>query len=122
MDINQTNTQPQNPTPTPTFPNQQPSSPMMSSPKKTPVGPIIGLLIILAIIVIGTLYFWGQRVDTKNQAVQQAPTTEETSQPQTDSQTEQLQQQSTSDEIDSIESDLNSTDFNNIDSSSELLP
>lgn len=34
----------------------------MEEEKRTSVGPIIGIILILAIIIIGGLYFWGKRI------------------------------------------------------------
>jgi uncharacterized protein HemX len=82
--------------------------------KKTQIGPIIGLLIILTIIVIGTLYFWGQRIEKiKNkQDIQQTIQTQDQNM---DVQIKLLKEQSDSDSVESIEADLNATDFENID-------
>lgn len=106
---------------TPTPPVMPPPSPMMESPKKTQIGPVIGLIIILAIIVVGTLYFWGQRVEKTQNTGTQNTQTEQTTPAEVDTQTEQLQTQSTSDDIYSIEADLEATDLGDIDSGSELL-
>lgn len=89
-------------------------------PKKTQIGPVIGLVVILAIIVVGTLYFWGQRVE-KTQVPQNTTQTEQTSDQTSDTQTTQLEVQSSSDEVNSIDADLQSTDFGNIDAGAEQL-
>jgi len=66
------------------------------------VGPVVGTIIILAIIVVGGLYFWGQH----KAAV--APTQEDTSA--LDAQTvNQIQTQSSSDDTTSIQQDLQNT-------------
>ena len=36
---------------------------MMNDGNKSGVGPIIGVIIIIAVIVLGGLYFWGQRAN-----------------------------------------------------------
>ena len=64
-------------------------------------GPIIGIIVILGIVILGGLYFWGQRGDD-------AATTEST-------QTDSIDAQSTSDDTSSIEADLDSTDIDNLD-------
>ncbi len=81
--------------------------------KKTPFGPVVGLIVILVIIIVGGVYFWGQRVRTV--------TNEATQNSQQDAQTESLNTQGFTDETTSIESDLNITNFSNIDSGSEQL-
>ena len=60
-------------------------------------GLIIGVIVILAIIILGGLYFWSQRVDVTDQAV------------------ESINTQSTSDEAAAIEADLNTTNVENLD-------
>lgn len=55
-------------------------------------GPIIGTVIILAVIVLGGLYFWGQRGDSTEQAL------------------DEMSAQSQSDEVADIQADLDSTD------------
>jgi hypothetical protein len=67
------------------------------------VGPMIGIIIILAVIVLGGLYFWGQR------------TSEGVLEDNTAAELEEIQSQSDSDEISSIEADLQSTDIENLD-------
>lgn len=62
-------------------------------------GPIIGAIVILAVIVFGALYFMGERGD--NQVL--------------NSQLEEINTQSDSDETASIEADLNSTDVDSVD-------
>lgn len=37
------------------------------------VGPIVGVLVIVLIVIIITLYFFGQRLNTQNQALIQSP-------------------------------------------------
>lgn len=66
-------------------------------------GPIIGAIIILAVIVFGALYFMGERED--NQAL--------------NSQLEEINTQSDSDETASIEADLEATDVDSVDAGLE---
>ena len=85
-------------------PNQMP--PIMSGqPAKKSIGPLIAVIVILALIVIGGLYFLKQRA---SQPVYVPTTT-------SDSITESLNTQSSSDDLNSIEADLNATDINNLD-------
>ena len=62
-------------------------------------GPIIGAIVILAIIILGGLYFWSQRTPDL--------ITEET--------VESINIQSEADDTDSIEADLDATDIENLD-------
>lgn len=75
-------------------------------------GPIIGLIIILAIILIGGIYFWSSRINSKTDMTsdnnQNPPANNgESVSP------EAIRNQSSSDETESIEADLNA--FNGAD-------
>lgn len=97
---------------------------MMGAPKKgSSLGPIVGLIVILAIIIMGSLYFWTQKSEkvTPSTLATDTSATETSTENNTatftpDSQTQTLQTQSSSVDTTSIESDLNATDFQNIDS------
>ena len=66
-------------------------------------GPIIGIIVILAIIILGGLYFWRQRVN------------EEAYEAESEETMEAINTQSESDDASSIEADLNNTDIDNLD-------
>lgn len=85
-------------------PNQMP--PMPGQTEKKSAGPLIAVIVILALIIIGGLYFLKER---SSQPVY-VPTTQSG-----DSVTAALNQQSGSDNLNSIQSDLNNTDVNNLD-------
>ncbi|KND48561.1 MAG: hypothetical protein AB200_02425 [Parcubacteria bacterium C7867-005] len=68
------------------------------------VGGVIATIIILAIIVLGGLYFWSKRA-VDNDGAQNVPALNENS-------IESIETQSTSDDTSSIEADLNQTDTN----------
>jgi hypothetical protein len=85
-------------------PNQMPPL-STGTPVKKSVGPLVAVIIILALIIIGGLYFLKER---SSQPVY-------TPAPVGDSVTESLNQQSNSDDLNSIEKDLNNTDVNNLD-------
>jgi len=85
-------------------PNQMP--PMGGEAPKKSIGPLIAVIIILALIIIGSLYFLKERA-SKNSYV---PMTE-----QEDNITASLKQQSATDDLNSIEADLNAENFNNLD-------
>jgi hypothetical protein len=76
------------------------------------VGPVIGIIIIIAVIVIGGLYFWGQRISNEGEM-----TTKEIQEQIEDDQTaEELEMVGSSDEFVDIGADIDSTNFEGIDS------
>lgn len=84
---------------------------MDNNTNKSALGPTLGVIIILAVIVVGSLYFWGQR-SVKKPAPQTATSS---------SDIQRLKTQSGSDDISSIEADLKATNFNNLDQGSSSL-
>ena len=106
--------------------NQNPVNVMPQMPEETPkpssIGPLIGIIIVILVIVLGGLYFWGQRVEknadesmaTKEGAMSEGSDTADTS-------IELLETQGSSDEITDIEKDLDSTDLENLDQELELI-
>ncbi|TAL48910.1 hypothetical protein EPN83_02760 [Patescibacteria group bacterium] len=90
--------------------NQNPNMEGMGEPAtggQRPIGPAIGVVVILLVIVLGGLYFWGQRVERgkiQERASEQGA--------QTDIQA--LQTQGTSDDVTSIESDLTATSLEGV--------
>lgn len=90
---------------------------MTPEPKKTSVGPVIGIIIIIVILVLGGLYFWGQNLS--NNADYEFPEIETTTQQTTlsndsDPQVQSLESQSSSDELSDIEADLEATNFDSM--------
>ncbi len=86
--------------------NTQNSSGMMNGmpPQPQPekkVGPIIGALIIVLILIVAALYFFGQRLNTQNKIETAAPVTQNTP-TQTSSATDATSQ----DDVKSLQSDL----------------
>lgn len=79
--------------------------------ENTSIGPVVGIFIILAIIILGGLYFWGKQVanDTDN-----GPDAEEIMN-QLDESRDELNNVSSSDVIADIEADLGSTDLDSLD-------
>ena len=78
-------------------------------PVKKSYGALIAVIVILVLIVIGGLYFLGQRVNN-SAYINNASSTQES-----DSVTASLQTQSSSDDLQSIQKDLDSTDTSNLD-------
>ena len=84
---------------------------------KTSVGSIISAIIIIAVIVLGGLYFWGKRIEESKKA---QDITTDTTQP--TAQMDPVQQEaaaikttSQSDDLTSIEADLKNTNTTNLD-------
>lgn len=74
-----------------------------------PAGPVIGAVIIILILVVGALYFWGAKLNREaNQTPEDILNTE-------DQTLNQLQTQSTSTEVGDIENDLNATVLDGLD-------
>jgi len=77
-----------------------PTPPMANAPtphRHSSVGPIIGSIVILILLVIGGLYFWGRQLSMRKDAEI----------PETSQQENQQQVETPTDEISDIEGDLN---------------
>lgn len=103
MDQFMNNSNTQNPSAT----NNQPTQ----SSHDKPVGPVIGLVVILVVILLGGVYFWMNRDS-------QAPTDQSNLMLEDESvePSPEIQTQSASDDTASIEADLNAFDESDIDS------
>lgn len=91
-------------------PSQMP--PMQGNVEKKSAGPLVAVIIILALIIIGGLYF----LKTRSNQNMYVPT--ETTE---DSVTASLNQQGTSDDLSSIEADLNATNLDNLDQGAAVI-
>jgi len=91
--------------------------PLSSVPEeKTHVGPLIGIIIIVVVIVLGGLYFWGQRVNNMAPQENMADSmTAEKVAAQPDEELNALETQGTSDTIADIEADTNATNLDGLD-------
>lgn len=79
------------------------------NPENKPAGPVIGAVIIILILIVGALYFWGAKLNKEaNQTPEEILNTE-------DQTLNQLQTQSTTTNIAEINADLNATDLDNLD-------
>lgn len=87
-------------------PNQMPN--INNSQEKKSIGPLIAVIIILALIVVGGLYFLNER--SSNRYV--APEINQGEDPVVES----LEIQNGSDELESIEADLEATNLSGLDS------
>lgn len=91
-------------------PNQMPG--FQGQVEKKSSGPLIAVIIILALIVVGGLYFLKERA-SQNTYVPESSVS--------DPITESLMQQSSSDDLDSIEADLNATNLDNLDQGAAVI-
>ena len=82
---------------------------------KSSIGSIIGTIIIIALIILGGLYFWGKRIE-ESKLTQNAMTDTTTTQPVNPDQNEAtvIKSMSSGDDVSSIEADLNKTNLNNL--------
>ena len=74
------------------------------------VGPIVGIVIVVLVLVLGSLYFVGKEANDRANAIDASEILAEP-----DGALQGLQTQGTSDEIDVIEEDLNSTLLEDLD-------
>ena len=80
--------------------------PTTENSSRKPMGPIIGSIIIVLLIVLGGLYFWGERLNREEMLNQQtAP----------DAVVDDLKTQGTSDKVSSIEADVSATNLDDLD-------
>lgn len=82
----------------------EPNNSNMNANGEGSIGPVIALIIILAVIVLGGLYFWGQRTSNNTTDIYGNPIS--TSTPAVNS---------TSDTSVDIDADLKATDLNSLD-------
>lgn len=89
--------------------------PTMGAAPKSGVGSIIATIVIIAIIILGGLYFWGKRIETEraNQAAVESAgtTTDETAAVNQATQTETVSQD---DSLNTIESETKTTQTTNL--------
>lgn len=81
------------------------------------LGPILGTLIVVLVLILGGLYLWGSMIDN-NAGIDSTITPIENNEPETtraETDAQILQTTSSSDEISAIEADLNSTNLDNLD-------
>jgi len=82
---------------------------------KKPMGPIVGVVIIVIVLIFGGLYFWGAKVSKEKTMTAEEITAQE------DVMLIKLKEQSESDEIADIEADLNATDLEGLDAELEQI-
>lgn len=103
--------------------NQENTTPPTPAPEeKSSWGSAIGIILIVAVIIIGGLYFWGQKIDERMSEYEAGDVTVEDILNAPDSQLEALsEEQSTSTDITDIEEDLNTTDLDELDAELDAI-
>ncbi|MEK7652547.1 MAG: hypothetical protein AAB334_01200 [Patescibacteria group bacterium] len=86
--------------------------PEIEAPQTKSTGAIIGSIIIILVLIIGGLYFWGKQIVEKET---QASITPEQILSETDTALDSLKTQGSSNKVSDIEMDLNATGLNNLD-------
>ncbi len=84
--------------------------------KENSVGPVIAIIIVLVMVVLGGVYFWGER---SNPVVEQSTAIVDDSN--IEAVAGKIEQQSTSDESAAIDADLSGTDVNSVGADLENL-
>ena len=92
---------------------------MEQQENKSSIGSIAGTIIIIAIIILGGLYFWGKRIEETKQ--KEDLITDSSSEPGVNSETNAVGSVSSSDDLNAIEADLNATDINNLDQGAAVI-
>ena len=79
---------------------------------KSSIGSIIGTIIIIAIIILGGLYFWGKRIEESK--LKQNLVTDTVQPTAQQNEANIIESTSSSDDLQSIQADLNATNMNNL--------
>ena len=86
---------------------------MMEDAKKDgTVGPLIGSIVIILILIVGGLFFWGSIISQKKDQIELTATEQEQVQ---QTVVEDITKQSSSDDTASIEADLKATNVDSLD-------
>lgn len=93
-------------------PDETSPNPMGDGKEDKSFGPLIGIVIIVIILILGGLYFWGQQVGEES-LEELAPSADEV--------IGTLEMQGSSDELIDIEDDLNITDLDNLDADLDAI-
>jgi hypothetical protein len=98
--------------------NEEPrsSSPRIpQSPHHFPIAPILGVLLIMVVLCLGGLYIWGSLLSKDAETPMPLPINNEPETPRAVVDTQILETTSPSDDLSAIEADLNSTNFDSLD-------
>lgn len=95
--------------------NQTPiMTPGLTPHEEKSIGPAIGIIIIIVVIVLGGLYFWGQRLEMRSPATTENPPVENTQVSNSPAELQEIQSQSSADDTAAIEADLNATNVDSL--------
>jgi cytoskeletal protein RodZ len=104
-----------NPTPTP-IPASTMASTVSSPENHSSIGGVIGTIIIIALIILGGLYFWGKRIEeNKAQQTLESMDLNQTAPTNSNSEASAIESVGSTDDVTSIEADLQSTNTANLD-------
>lgn len=87
----------------------------MEPTNKSSIGSIIGIIIIITIIILGGLYFWGKRIEEARYKEKIISESQNQTEQVVVSESTSIKTLSPGDELDTIESDLNITNLENLD-------
>ncbi len=87
----------------------------MEPTNKSSIGSIIGIIIIITIIILGGLYFWGKRIEEARYKEKIISESQNKTEQVVVSESTSIKTLSPGDELDTIESDLNITNLENLD-------
>ncbi len=95
----------------------RPSIPLIPipSPHHFPIAPILGVLLIMVVLCLGGLYIWGALLSKNSEPALPTPINNEPETPRATVDTQILETTSPSDDLSAIEADLNSTNFDSLD-------
>jgi type II secretory pathway pseudopilin PulG len=86
--------------------------PVQPHPEHASIGGIIATIIIISLIVLGGLYFWGKRIDTQKQMLQQQNAVDQQA---LVDEARSIQKVSASTDTTTLEGEIQTTDIDNID-------
>ena len=86
---------------------------------KSSIGSIVGTIIIIALIILGGLYFWGKHVKESKTAEILTSETSEGSDVEEDNEAAAIRSTSSSDDLDSIDADLQATNTTDLDAEAD---
>lgn len=84
---------------------------------KSGLGSILGIVIIISLIILGGLYFWGKRIEESK--LRETMVGAETQLMTEQNEATAIRSVSSSDDLGSIEADLNATNLDNLDAELE---
>lgn len=78
------------------------------------IGSIIGIIIIITVIILGGLYFWGKRVEEQKYNEKLISESQQAPEPTIINESTKIKTLSTGDDVDTIQADLNNTKTDNL--------